>query len=131
MPRRSERKKLTDRLDSLCREVVRIRDDNRCQKCGKEVEGHDSHPSHVVAKGNGASLRRFDLLNIKLLCFHHHRWWHDHPTESGVWFAEKWPHREKYLEIYRYGKPAKISTKDMRTLVDTRKEKLMELRSGK
>ena len=125
---KSERKRLTDRLDELCREIIRLRDDNKCQKCGKEVKGSDSQPSHVVAKGKGASLRRFDLLNIKLLCFHHHRWWHLNPTESGKWFAEKWPAREAYLEIYRYGKPASINMSEMRDMVVQYKQKLKLLK---
>ncbi len=121
---KSERKRLTDRLDGLCRESIRARDKNLCQKCGKVIYGHDSHPSHVIAKGSGASWRRFDLLNIKLMCFYHHRWWHLNPTESGKWFAEKFPQREAYLEKYRYGKNAKISTIEMKQLQEEYKEKL-------
>ena len=128
MAKRSERKRLTKRLDDLCREIVRIRDNNTCQKCRKYISGHDSHPSHVVAKGKGASLRRFDLLNIKLLCFHCHRWWHDNPTESGPWFLANFPARDAYLQIYRNGKPAKITTPQMRELVDTLKQKKKDLK---
>jgi hypothetical protein len=125
---KNERKALTKRLDDLCREIVRIRDNNLCQKCHKHVTGQDNHPSHVVAKGKGASQRRFDLLNIKVLCFHCHRWWHDNPTESGPWFMGEFPARDAYLRIYRCGKPAKISTPEMRELVDTLKAKLEELK---
>lgn len=126
----SERKRLTKRLDDLCRAIIRIRDKNLCQKCGKYVEGHDSHPSHVVAKGKGASQRRFDLLNIKILCFRHHRWWHDNPTESAPWFERTYPARDTYLEIYRNGKPAKITTPQMRDLIVTLKQKHKELLEG-
>ena len=125
--RRSERARLTDKLDGLCREIVRITFNRRCCRCGKHIQGCDSHPSHIVAKGNGASLRRWDLLNIKLLCFHCHRWWHDNPTESGPWFAEKYPAREAYLGIYRNGKPAKITTPDMRDLAVVLRNKLADL----
>lgn len=126
--KRTERKILTDKLDDLCRQVVRLRDENACQKCGKKIEGSDSHPCHVVAKGNGASQRRWDLLNIFLGCMKDHRWWHDNPTESGKWFAEKFPARDAYLEIYRYGKPAKITTAEMERLVEIFKQKLEELK---
>lgn len=125
---KSERKKLTKKLDDLCRDIVRLRDNNTCQKCGKRIEGSNSHPCHVVAKKNGASWRRFDLLNIFLGDMFCHRWWHDNPTESGKWFAEKWPARDIYLEKYRYGKPAKISTAEMRELVVKYEQKLNELR---
>lgn len=125
---KSKRKRLTDRLDEVTLKVIRLIYNNQCQKCGKTIKGSNSHPCHVVAKGNGASLRRWDLLNIFLGCMHCHRWWHDNPTESGKWFAEKFPAREAYLEIYRYGKPAKISTAGMEILYETLKRKLEELR---
>jgi 5-methylcytosine-specific restriction endonuclease McrA len=125
---KSKRRRLTDRLDEVCREVIRERDNNQCQHCGKKVEGSNSHPCHVVAKGNGASLRRFDLLNIFLGCMRCHKWWHDNPTESGKWFAKKFPAREAYLEIYRGGKPAKITTAEMEKLLEILKQKLADLK---
>ena len=124
---KSKRKRLTNRLDKVCREVIRLRDNNQCQKCDKKIQGSDSQPCHVVAKGNGASLRRWDLLNIFLGCTRCHIWWHSNPTESGKWFAKKFPARESYLEIYRYGKPAKISTADMEILYKVLKQKLKDL----
>lgn len=127
MAKRNKRRKLTDRLDNICRQVIRARDSNSCQRCHKSIRGSNSHPCHVVAKGGGASLRRWDLLNIFLGCMHCHRWWHDNPTESGKWFAKAFPTRESYLEIYRYGKPAKISTPDMETLYEVLKRKLEDL----
>ncbi len=126
---KNKRKRLTDRLDEVCLKVIRARDNNQCQKCGKAVEGSDSQQSHVVCKGNGASLRRWDLLNIYLSCSYCHLfWWHKEITEAGKWFAEKFPARESYLEIYRYGKPAGISTPDMEVLCKVLKQKLEELR---
>ena len=109
MAMKPTRKSLTKTLDGLCRDIVRLRDDNCCQICRKTVKGRNSHPCHVVAKGKGASKRRFDLLNIFLGCFRCHRWWHDNPTESGKWFTEEFPARNAYLEIYRGGKPAPIT----------------------
>lgn len=126
--KKSKRKRLTDRLDDLCREVIRARDNNQCQRCGKTIEGSDSQMSHIIAKGNGASLRRFDLLNIVLMCGRCHLyWWHKEITEAGKWFAETFPARDAYLEIYRYGKPAKITTAEMEKLVEVLKEKIKDL----
>lgn len=125
---KSERKRLTGQLDKLCREIVRIRDDNKCQICSKTISGSNSQPCHVIAKGVGASWRRFDLLNIFLGCMHCHQWWHLNPTESSRWFAEKWPHRDTYLEKYRGGKISKISVCEMKELVVEYKQKLKELK---
>lgn len=128
MAKKNERKRLTKQLDGLCRDIVRIRDDNRCQICSKYITGSNSQPCHVVAKGKGASKRRGDLLNIFLGCFHHHRWWHDNPLDSAAWFKAKFPARYAYLEIYRGGKPVPITTQEMRDLVVTLKAKLKELK---
>lgn len=125
--RKPTRTKLTKRLDDLCRDIVRSRDDNRCQRCGKYVEGSDAHTCHVVAKGKGASRRRFDLLNLFLGCFRCHRWWHDNPTESGPWYKAQWPHRDEYLNKYRGGKPAKITDKEMEDLIVEYKQKRQDL----
>ena len=129
MARKPTRKGLIKKLDGLCREITRLRDNNACQYCGKYVTGSESQPSHVIPKGNGASRRRFDLLNIKTLCLAHHvPWWHNNPSESGPWFAEKFPARNAYLDIYRGGKPAPIKTSEMRELVETLTIKLAELK---
>ena len=125
---KSKRKRLTDRLDEVCRKVIRLRDYNSCQICHKSIRGSNSQPCHVVAKGNGASLRRWDLLNIFLGCMHCHQWWHNNPLDSADWFKKRFPARESYLEIYRYGKPAKISTADMEILYEVLKQKLEELK---
>ena len=126
--KKSERKLLIEKLDTLCREIVRLRDDNTCQRCSKKVYGSNSHPCHVVPKGNGASLRRFDLLNIFLGCMKCHLWWHNNPLDASEWFKEKFPARYAYLEIYRHYKYAGISTVKMREVVETYKQKLKEMK---
>lgn len=127
MAKKSRRAKLTKLLDDLCREIVRIRDGHICQKCNKHITGSNAHTCHVVAKGNGASQRRFDLLNLFLGCMYCHRWWHNNPTESAKWFTKKWPHREDYLERYRYGNPAPISDAEMEELIVEYKKKVNQL----
>jgi len=127
---KDERKKLLKALDDICREIVRLRDGNQCQRCGKQVQGSNSQPCHVIAKGNGASWRRFDLLNIFLGCNPCHRWWHNNPIASATWYLGKWPHRAQYLdEKYTHARPAKITTPEMRALLIEHKEKLKELES--
>ena len=85
-------------------------------------------PCHIIAKGKGASWRRFDLLNIFLGCFHDHRWWHDNPIESAAWFCQKWPHRGEYLNIqYGGGIKAKITDAEMEALIVEYKAKRKEL----
>ena len=129
---KDERKRLLKALDDVCREIVRLRDGNQCQiahHCrGGIIKGSNSQPCHVIAKGKGASRRRFDLLNIFLGCNPCHRWWHNSPIESSGWFWGKWPHRGDYLvKEYSGGVAAKITTPEMRKLLIEHKEKLAEL----
>jgi len=127
--KKSPRKKMTNKLDELCKQIIRERDDWICQHCGKPVKGSDAHTSHIIPKGNGASWRRFDLLNIQLLCSHCHLyWWHKNITEAGKWFSKKFPAQDKYLEKYRYGKSAKITDSEMENLIEQYKEKLGDLK---
>ena len=97
MAKRTKRKKLIDKLDGVCREIVRQKTNNLCQKCGKYVTGSNSHPAHIIPKGGGASFLRFDLKNILHLCFHCHRKWHDDPVDSMIWFKDKFFDRWDYL----------------------------------
>ena len=114
---KSERARLTDRLDELILKIIRIRENDTCQRCHKECYGQDSQTSHIIPKKNGASWRRFDLDNVQLLCYTCHlQWWHKNPTEAGVWFSTYFPDLDIYLEKYRHNKPAKITTGEMREL---------------
>ena len=124
------RKSLTKKLDELVKQITRLRDGFTCQVCDKHIEGCNAHTCHVVAKGNGASWRRFDLLNVFVGCMKCHDWWHKQPLESGKWFAKRFRARDKYLEKYKYGKSAKISTDEMINLIDQYKQKFEELKNG-
>jgi len=128
MAKKPTRKSLTKKLDTLCREIIRLMYNNRCAKCHKCIEGSNSHPHHIIAKGCGASWRRFDLNNIILLCHHHHQWWHNNPIESKPWFDETFPARMPYLVKYTGGKPVKISTQEMLDLIENYTNKLTVLR---
>jgi 5-methylcytosine-specific restriction endonuclease McrA len=98
---KTERKKLIDILDELSKDVVRARDGYNCVKCGKYVEGTGRHVSHVIPVSAGNKLR-WDPMNMKILCFHHHiNWWHKNPLEASAWFTDKYPERWEYLQSQR------------------------------
>ena len=98
MKKKTDRQKLKFRLDSLCREIVILRDKGICQKCGKYIEKQNAHCSHVIPRSSGDNLR-WDLKNLKLLCFHCHiNWWHKNPMEAAKWFGQTFPARWYYLE---------------------------------
>lgn len=100
--KKSKRKKLIDKLDKIVMEIVRIRDKWTCQWCGKHVKGSNAHCSHVIPRSRGNHLR-WDLQNVKLLCFHCHvNTWHKDPNRGSAWFRRTFPERYDYLELERY-----------------------------
>ncbi|MHC4121986.1 MAG: HNH endonuclease [Planctomycetota bacterium] len=120
------RKKLIDALDEICSKIVYIRDGGKCQRCGKVVSGSDAHTSHVIPRSRGHFLR-WCLLNLKLLCFHCHiNFWHKSPTESGKWFAERFPARDEYL-TERAHTQVKFTNADLEKMLSKRKQKYQEL----
>lgn len=67
-----------------------------CARCNGMYEGVNC--SHVLSIGAYPHLR-FDILNTLPMCSRCHLWWwHEEPTESGIWFREKFPKRWEYLE---------------------------------
>ncbi len=96
--KKTDRRKLKDKLEKLVKNFVRERDDYTCQKCRKRVEGTNCHASHVIPVSRDGRLA-FDPLNLKVLCFHDHiNWWHKNPAASGPWFIETFPDRWEYLQ---------------------------------
>ena len=94
MAKRNPRKTLSNKLDALCREAVKLRDRGVCQKCGRSYDKMDT--SHVISRRN--KRLRWDLKNLKLLCSRCHRfWWHDSPLEAEEWFSGKYPDRYNYI----------------------------------
>jgi len=125
----SPRKKMLNTLDGLIRDIVRLIHRDRCYKCNKAVYGSESHPHHIIAKGNGANWRRFDLRNVILLGHSCHQQWHDNPTETIPWWETTAIYRSvnAYLDRYRGGKSAKITDAEMEDLIVEYKAKRKEL----
>ena len=85
------------KLDKLARDKIRKRDKEICQWCGKPAKGSNGHCSHVIPKSKGYALR-WDLRNLKWLCFHCHiNVWHKNPAEAWSWFQREFPMRADYL----------------------------------
>ncbi len=90
--------KMHDKCWAMAKKVIALRDHGQCQHCFKRAESNNGHTSHVLPKsvGNGV---RYDLLNLKLLCYHCHiNWWHKNPFESGKWFRDTFPERLEHIE---------------------------------
>lgn len=90
--------KMHEKCWAMAKKVVAVRDHYQCQHCFKRAEGANGHTSHVLPKSVGNGIR-YDLLNLKLLCYHCHlNFWHKNPVEAGEWFRKTFPDRWEYLE---------------------------------
>ena len=95
-------KRVRKDLDKIVRQIILIRDEHKCQKCGEYVTGSFAHTSHVIPKGRCGALR-WDLDNLKILCFRDHlQWWHLNPVEAGAWFTKKFPKRWEHLDKHKH-----------------------------
>ena len=92
---------LKGELERVLKLACRKRDRNTCQWCCKQnLDGHDCHLSHVYPRTRDGRLK-FDLNNVKLLCYKCHTKWHENPIESAEWFRLRWPDRMQYLDEQR------------------------------
>jgi len=86
------------KIEDLAKLRAKERDEWICQWCGKEVHGLNAHGSHVIPVSASQRLR-FDLLNIKCLCYNcHFNKWHKNPNLASKWFQAKFPKRWAYLD---------------------------------
>ena len=114
----TNRKKLIKKLDKLAGEYIRLRDNSICGVCGKAVEGANCHVSHIIPRSRGNRLR-WDEQNLMVKCYHHHiNWWHKHPVEAGLWFAETYPQRWEYLKKEEARGAKKFTIMDLADLRD-------------
>ena len=95
MARKISDKGLARKLTSIVAEKVWERDKGTCQWCGKTTGKLDV--SHVIPKSRSTFLR-WDMNNLKLLCFNcHMNKWHGR-SEGRAWFDKKYPDRAAYID---------------------------------
>jgi hypothetical protein len=79
------RRATTRELDALCREVVFLRDQGKCRKCGRSDGLMDW--AHVYSRR--FRVTRWAPLGSLMLCRAHHLWWHQSPTEAVEWWRKE------------------------------------------
>lgn len=84
-------------LNILLHEYLRLRDGERCLRCGKTDR---LQLSHIYSKGKYRKME-FEEDNVKLLCVGCHLyWWHKSPIEAFEWLeATISPERLKRLKL--------------------------------
>jgi hypothetical protein len=82
-PAPSGRKVLVAQLDALCREIVFLRDDATCRRCGQPARDW----SHVYTRAKYGV--RWDLDNSCCMCRACHCWWHENPVDASAWWKSE------------------------------------------
>lgn len=72
--------------DKAFADCVKFKDRNTCQKCG--IQRDRMECSHIHSRRHRTI--RWCKENAITKCHNCHRWWHENPTESGVWFENKY-----------------------------------------
>lgn len=73
---------------ALLRQILSLRDGERCFRCGKTER---LQMSHIYPKGRYRSME-MEPYNLQLLCVVCHLfWWHKNPVEAHEWLQAVWP----------------------------------------
>ena len=132
--KKTERQKLVVKLDNVVKEIVRVRDEWTCQKCGKKFDPRDrsslcsAHTAHIIGKGSGGYRLRWDLINVVLLCHHCHiNVFHQSGKGIEEWLKKNFPARGQYLELLKAKPPLKFTDSELAEMLKMFQEKLREL----
>ena len=94
------RKTLVRELGRICREIIHIRDQNACRRCGIFVGEKGGNCHHIIPKKRGLHVR-WVLNNLVLLCPKCHFWYHSDPF-AIEWFKKNDPNAyDVVLELNR------------------------------
>lgn len=99
MAKKTERQKIVAKLDKVTAQVIKLRDDYTCQRCGGKPQPQGCHWAHIYSRTSHKM--RWDLLNSLVLCNGCHRHWHANPIDAENWFKDKFPVRYDYLQDLR------------------------------
>lgn len=101
-------KPFKDWLDHLAAVVVKTRDDFTCQightpydkrsnGCAGTMSPGDFNCQCCHIESRNENKTRWDLLNLVTGCGNCHAWAHAHPARFGVWFIQRFPHRDAHI----------------------------------
>ena len=122
-------------LDALCKEVIILRDDGKCRRCGQAMYISEKSGkligcdwSHIFRRNNYRV--RWDLDNSKLLCSsfcgkHCHAWWHRNEVDGVLWWQEQIGKRKmELLKLRKEGDGSKIDCNAIHLYLLSEKKRL-------
>ena len=127
----AKRKSVVNRIDTLARKIVRLRD-GRCQCPECKGNGTKLEVAHVAITRK-YYISRWDLINLLLMCDKCHNKFDANHAWGMTWFAVKYPVRTSYLaglEVLKNSPEERTRTWrdcDLIEIEDKLKEKLKEM----
>lgn len=70
MKKKSEQKKIEEKLWKECRRIIFTRYGDFCYTCDKRIEGANRHCGHFIPKGACGAFLKYDLRNLRPQCYH-------------------------------------------------------------
>lgn len=112
-------------------QCIREAADHTCLRCGirkpptnrRGSSGLDC--SHVYSRRHKSI--RWDTMNAKALCTACHRWWHENPVESGVWYMHLVGEGNMLLLTEKRNQIVKISKAEEKLIAKHYREQLQVL----
>jgi 5-methylcytosine-specific restriction endonuclease McrA len=95
--KKSNLKKLKDRLWELCKQITRLKYGNVCYTCGaRRLSGSNWQTGHFIASSVCGAYLRYDLRNLRIQCMR----CNIHAGGNGAIYYEKMVEREgqKYVD---------------------------------
>lgn len=105
--------------DKAFGDCVKAAYDNTCQVCFKQGR---MECSHIHSRRHRTI--RWCKENALPKCHPCHRWWHEHPTESGLWFVETYGLGMENLLIEKKNNKYKIPKSEEKEIAKHYREQL-------
>lgn len=105
--------------DKAFADCVKEAYDHTCEKCGKQGR---MECSHIHSRRHRTI--RWCKENAIPKCHPCHRWWHEHPTEAGKWFLDKYGQGIEDILIEKKNNKYKISKADEKEIAKHYREQL-------
>lgn len=124
--KKTERKKLIDKLDSLARKSILERERNTCTKCGCQRTDENIEVHHIIKRARLPV--RFAEDNLVLLCkwpdddksVPCHTWAEEHPILAKMWFQRHFPERWDNISEFENA-IVKVESKQLEELLEKMK----------
>jgi len=130
MAKRSERKKLVDKLDKIFQLYVRIRDNWKCITCGICIydDTFSMHAGHYIDRGNHQV--RWDEFNVNAQCksCNAKEHWTKNKAPYAQAFIEKYGLEEHENLIHRSRSDKKFMRSDLEEMLQLYQSKIEQLK---